>query len=91
MFRPLSFAEVALAVLLPSLPAQTATSYFPARDKWEKKAPAELGLDAAKLQQAVEYAQAHGSEWDFARDQLKTFGPPLGPVPTQRAPTTLLP
>ena len=86
MFRFLSAAALCL-VLFESLPAQTAASYFPARDKWEKKTPGELGLDAAKLQQAVAYAQAHGSDWDYARDQVKTFGPPLGPLPAQRAAT----
>jgi len=35
--------------------------------QWQKKSPAELGMDAAKLQQAIEYAQAHGSTWDSKR------------------------
>jgi len=87
MFRSLSTTAALCLILFQSLPAQTTTSYFPARDKWEKKTPGEVGLDAAKLQQAVAYAQAHGSDWDYARDQVKTFGPPLGPLPTQRAAT----
>ncbi|MGD1071265.1 MAG: serine hydrolase [Bryobacteraceae bacterium] len=91
MFRSLSVAAFC-ALLLSSFltqaaSAQTSASYFPGRGKWEKKAPAELGLDAAKLQEAVRYALAHGSDWDFARDQVKTFGPPLGPLPAQRAST----
>ena len=44
-------------------------------------------MDAAKLQQAVEYAQANGSAWDFEKDQVRTFGTPLGPLPKQRAAT----
>jgi CubicO group peptidase (beta-lactamase class C family) len=67
--------------------APKAASYFPAPGKWQKKAPAELGLDAGKLREAVEYALANGSDWDFARDQVKTFGRPLGPLPKQRAGT----
>src|SRR5438034_1299706 len=44
-------------------------------------------MDAAKLQQAIEYAQANGSTWDFEKDQVRTFGVPLGPLPKQRAAT----
>jgi len=44
-------------------------------------------MDAAKLQEAVDYAQAHGSTWDFEKDQVRTFGTPLGPLPKQRAAT----
>ena len=64
-----------------------AETYFPPAGKWEKKTPASLGLDAAKLQQAIDYAQAHGSAWDFDKDQVRTFGAPLGPLPKQRAAT----
>ena len=74
-----------LAAFVTLLPAQK--GYFPAAGKWEKKSPAELGLDAAKLQSAIDYAQAHGSKWDFDKDQLPTFGTPLGPLPKQRAAT----
>jgi CubicO group peptidase (beta-lactamase class C family) len=35
----------------------------------------------------VEYAQANGSTWDFERDQVRTFGAVLGPLPRQRAAT----
>jgi CubicO group peptidase (beta-lactamase class C family) len=71
----------------PSLLAQKAQTYFPPPGTWEKKAPAEVGLDAHKLQQAIEYAQANGSKWDFEKDQVRTFGTPLGPLPKQRAAT----
>ncbi len=69
------------------LHARQPATYFPPTGKWQKKAPAELGFDAAKLRQAVEYAQAHGSTWDFDKDQVRTFGVPLGPLPKQRAAT----
>ena len=39
--------------------------------QWQKKTPAEMGLDAAKLQEAVDYAQANGSTWDFDKDQIR--------------------
>jgi CubicO group peptidase (beta-lactamase class C family) len=76
-----------LAALAPSLPAQKATAYFPPPGQWQRKSPAEVGMDARKLQQAVEYAQAHDSTWDFEKDQVRTFGTPLGPLPKQRAAT----
>ena len=77
----------ALFLCVSLLDAQSARSYFPPRGKWERKAPAELGLDAAKLQQAIDYAQANGSTWDFDKDQVRTFGAVLGPLPKQRAAT----
>jgi CubicO group peptidase (beta-lactamase class C family) len=64
-----------------------AATYYPPAGRWEKKSPAELGLDAAKLQSAIEYAKAHGSKWDFDKDQVRTFGTPLGPLPKERAAT----
>jgi len=74
-----------LALLAGSLYGQE--TYFPPAGKWETKSPAELGLDAKKLKLAVEYAQTHGSKWDFDKDQVRTFGIPLGPLPKQRAAT----
>jgi len=76
-----------LAALTPVAPAQQAATYFPPPGKWERKPPAELGLDAGKLQQAIEFAQANGSTWDFAKDQVRTFGVVLGPLPKERAAT----
>jgi CubicO group peptidase (beta-lactamase class C family) len=80
------FLAIPLALSL-SLYAQNTGTYFPPSGKWQKKAPAELGFDAAKLQAAIDYAQAHGSSWDFDKDQVRTFGTPLGPLPKQRAAT----
>jgi CubicO group peptidase (beta-lactamase class C family) len=66
--------------------AQTST-YFPPSDKWQRKAATEAGLDAAKLQQAVEFAKANESTWDFEKDQVRTFGTVLGAIPKARAAT----
>jgi CubicO group peptidase (beta-lactamase class C family) len=85
--RPFLALPLILAALAPSLLAQKAATYFPPPGQWQKKSPAEAGLDARKLQQAIEYAQAHGSAWDFEKDQVRTFGTPLGPLPKQRAAT----
>lgn len=82
------FVALASAVTFAaSLHAQNAGTYFPPRGEWQTKAPAELGFDAAKLKDAVDYALAHGSTWDFDRDQVRTFGTPLGPLPKSRAST----
>ena len=55
---------------------------------WAKKAPAELGLDPVKLQEAVAFAQSRESnrEMDFS-DQERIFGTLLGSVPNIRAKT----
>jgi CubicO group peptidase (beta-lactamase class C family) len=73
------------AVLVPVLAGQT--TYFPSAGAWQRKAPAEAGMDAAELQQAVEWARAHGSKWDFEKDQVRVFGKVLGALPAQRAAT----
>lgn len=87
LFRNRFLAVPLVALLAPFLVAQKPASYFPPSGKWDRKAPEELGFDAAKLRQAVEFAQANGSTWDFEKDQVRTFGVTLGPLPKQRAAT----
>jgi CubicO group peptidase (beta-lactamase class C family) len=62
--------------------------YFPPAGEWARKAPAELGMDAAALAAAVQYAHGHETERaiDFS-DQEATFGSRLGSMPTRRART----
>ena len=85
--RVLRRSLLLLGVLATSLHAQKPATYFPLPGQWQTKSPVALGMDAAKLQEAVDYAQAHGSTWDFEKDQVRTFGTPLGPLPKQRAAT----
>ncbi len=85
--RVLLAAQLLAAGIAPSLSAQRATSYFPPPGQWQRKSPAELGMDSLRLSAAIEFAQSHGSTWDFERDQVRTFGRPLGPLPKQRAAT----
>lgn len=63
-------------------------AYYPPAGAWAKKSPAELGLDPAKLQEAVDYAKSHETrrEMDFS-DQERIFGTLLGSVPNIRAHT----
>ena len=77
-------ASVALYV---AVTAQQAP-FFPPAGTWTKKAPAELGMDAAKLAEAVAWAQTRESnrEMDFS-DQERIFGTLLGSVPNIRAKT----
>jgi CubicO group peptidase (beta-lactamase class C family) len=94
MKRPLKLYAVVLAAAVAvsacanrpstqSVPAK----YFPARGEWKKARAADVGLDSAKLQAAVEFALANPATWDFERDQERTFGTPLGPLPKTRAGT----
>jgi CubicO group peptidase (beta-lactamase class C family) len=82
---------IVAAALAPGLAAQTAqarrTTYFPGAGKWQHRAPADLGMDTSKLKDAVEWAEAHGSKWDFEKDQVRVFGKVLGALPAQRAAT----
>ena len=53
-----------------------AADYFPPRGNWDRKAAAELGVDAAKLKDAIDYAVANEnpSSKDVAEELRNTFG-----------------
>ena len=70
----IGFRFVLLVALLVS--SAGAADYFPPRGAWEKKPPAELGFDAAKLREAIDYAVAseNPSSKDVAEDLKNTFG-----------------
>ena len=85
--RSLVLRSLVLMVLAAALYGQKSGTYFPPAGQWAQKTPAALGMDAGKLKLAVEYAEANGSKWDFEKDQVRTFGSPLGPLPKQRAAT----
>jgi CubicO group peptidase (beta-lactamase class C family) len=87
-FLALPLIACALSPGLAAQPAQARrTTYFPAAGTWQHKAPVEMGMDAAKLKEAVEWAEAHGSKWDFEKDQIRVFGKVLGALPAQRGAT----
>jgi len=68
-------------------PAATKTYYPGKGDNWEHRQPEQLGLDAAKLQEAVEWAKTQETtqmKKDFST-QEEIFGTPLGPLPADRA------
>jgi CubicO group peptidase (beta-lactamase class C family) len=79
-------ALVLVAVVAAQVSAQSA-KYFPPAGQWQRTPPAAVGMDSAKLKAAVDYALTRASTWDFDRDQVRTFGTPLGPVPKTRAAT----
>ena len=87
VLRKLSSLCLCVSVAALVVTAQT-SPYYPPAGTWEKKAPAELGLDPARLAEAVAWAQTRESrrEIDFS-DQEKIFGTLLGSVPTRRATT----
>ncbi|MHC2991560.1 beta-lactamase [Pontibacter sp. HJ8] len=64
--------------------------YYPGKgDKWEKKQPGQLGMDAALLQEAVDWARQQETT-QMSRDfstQEEIFGRMLGPIPNDRAST----
>jgi hypothetical protein len=66
-----------LVILLATTSVLQAQTYFPGSwGDWEKKSPEELGLNAEKIQEAIEYAQAQ--ETDNPRsmelNHYQTFG-----------------
>jgi CubicO group peptidase (beta-lactamase class C family) len=85
--RIVRLAPVAALLWAAALPAQRAATYFPPKGEWKTARAADVGMDSAKLQAAVDFAQNGAATWDFDRDQVRTFGTPLGPVPKTRAGT----
>ena len=90
-------ATVLLALAASTLAAQprrapAPTAYVPPAGSWESRTPAQLGLDAAKLDSAVAFAIAN--ETKSPRDQFESnaigfsrepYGEPLGPFATRGA------
>ena len=73
----------------PAAPASTSFYYPAAGDAWQRKEPAQAGLDAALLEQAVAFAKQQETTQmkpDFST-QKEIFGEPLGPLPSSRAAT----
>lgn len=63
-------------------------SYYPPPGTWGHKSPGEVGMDAAKLNAAIDAMKGHESSQarDFS-DQEQIFGTLLGSIPTERAAT----
>ena len=92
MLRICSVALVALVVSPflagPLAQARQTAAYFPPAHQWERRAPAEAGLDPALLDAAVKFAMANETPRpkDQRIDQATTFGArepfdtPIGPM-----------
>jgi CubicO group peptidase (beta-lactamase class C family) len=83
-------STIALCAILALPKASTLAQgrYFPPAGSWARKTPTEVGMDAAKLKTAIQFAQTHETNWprDFST-QEKIFGTLLGPIPKSRAGT----
>jgi len=79
---PLSPVALTLLLALAAPSPATSQAYFPGPyPDWEHRSPAEMGLDAARIQRAVDIAIAGESDSprDLAVNHLRTFGrEPLG-------------
>ncbi|HUE97584.1 MAG TPA: serine hydrolase [Longimicrobiaceae bacterium] len=92
----LGFISLSLvaAPMAAAVPAAAQQGYFPPKGDWERRAPAQLGLDAGLVQEAVAFAQANESSaprnlelnhaMTFGREP---FGDAVGPL-KERGPQT---
>ena len=79
---------LAALLLSSAAPSTQVAPYFPPAGTWARKAPAELGLDPAKLDEAIGYARSRETNRPLdLSDQEKVFGSLLGSMPTKRAAT----
>lgn len=64
-----------LALCLPA-PLALAQDYFPPRGEWEQRHPEQVGMDSARLQQAIDFSIAHENPHpkDLALELKETFG-----------------
>jgi CubicO group peptidase (beta-lactamase class C family) len=79
---------LALVFVCAAIPA-TQETYVPPAGEWARKAPSEVGMDAAKLRDAVEFMKTHETASparDFS-DQEIVNGKLLASMPTERAAT----
>lgn len=79
---------LALCLIVVALPAAQAP-YYPPPGQWAHKTPAEVGMDAAKLNDAIEFMKAHETASparDFS-DQEIVNGKLLASIPTERGAT----
>lgn len=85
------FVVTCLAAAFSAPAAQTPQAtvpYFPAPSEWQRRAPAQVGLDAAALDEAIAFAVANENPGfkDLVLDQATTFGArepfdtPIGPM-----------
>jgi len=82
---------IVIAAFMLAQPAAQAGAYYPPAGSWMHKKPAEVGMDPAKLADAIAFMKAH--ETNVARDfsdQEIIFGRLLGSMPTERAGTNAL-
>jgi CubicO group peptidase (beta-lactamase class C family) len=94
--RTLAAALLAGALLAP--PAGAQRTYYPGPDgQWERRAPAQVGMDSARLREAVDFARAQESKsprnlemahyHTFGREPL---GDPIGPFKERGEPTGII-
>ena len=69
--------QIIALLLTINIFAQKQTVYFPnAGDNWEKRTPPQVGIDAAKLKEAIDFAIANEAKAprDMELAQAQTFG-----------------
>ena len=76
MSIPRRLVLVAVLAALASTLAAAQPAYFPPRSDWQRAEPAAVGLDAARLAEAVAYAQAHDNP--APRDQALALAQSFG-------------
>lgn len=71
--------------------AAIAGDYFPPKGQWERREPADAGMDAAKLEAALAFAASRETDWpkNFGT-QEQIFGTMLGSIPSYRPGTAAL-
>ncbi|HEX8875762.1 MAG TPA: serine hydrolase [Phycisphaerales bacterium] len=88
--RTLSYFRMLMVVVwaLGASIGRAGDGYVPPPGSWERKKPSDLGMDDAKIAEAVAWALTQETDWpkDFSK-QAEIFGRPLGPLPSTRAST----
>jgi hypothetical protein len=86
-FASVLILSTMISILLVSAASAPESSYYPPPGEWARKKPAEVGMDAAKLDEAVAFMKSHESTQARDFSDQKSFLKAAGIVPTERAAT----
>jgi len=98
-FRQATLAAAVATLTLPGLALgqRSQAAYVPPANQWERRAPAQVGMDAARVDSAIAFARANESraprDLEMAHYQTfgrEPFGDPVAPFKTRGDPTGII-
>ena len=90
-------ALVSLPAFSQKKPSETSAAYFPERHEWQRKSPAEVGMNAAKVREVIAFARENETKgprnMEVSQAQSfgkEPFGEGVGPFETRGEPSGVI-